>query len=255
MGRILVVADIGNSTIDVGEFHSKEAKPQNVPQPTRTLKLDATDPDFQRLSLWLTQPQSCDWVIGSVNEPAWLRLGHWLDNLQIAVQPRLVSHLDLDLATSVRSPEAVGIDRLAASCAANASRPAGCPIIVVIAGSAITFNMISNQGVFLGGVIMPGIQMSANCLAQQTDKLPSIEIATEPPPLVGDDTDSAIRAGTYWQAVSGVEGLLTRLQQELGGSCDVMATGGSMPMLLPHLNPRIRYEPNLVLSGLAMVAR
>ena len=167
---------------------------------------------------------------------------------------RSLTRRDFKIPTSIRNNETVGIDRWAAATAVNMLRNADRSAIVVDAGTAITVDCISNQGVFLGGMIAPGFELCINALNAKTNQLPKIETPKVPPPIVGDDTISAIESGVFWLIAAGLDGILGRLKNELAGVCDIFATGGSIAAILPHLEKkhRVSYCPHLVLSGLAL---
>lgn len=252
MVRSLVVADIGNTTIDVGEFCSVDSRSNDLPTPERVIKLDALAFDGEALEDWLSNSHTGDWFVGSVNENVRRRFCAWAADRPGSQRLRTIGHSHLALSMAVRKRASVGIDRVAAAAATNKLRHPDRPAIIISTGSAITVNVVSKDGVFLGGLISPGFQMSLRSLAQDTDQLPRVEFVDQIPPLIGDDTESAIRAGTFWNIVTGIDGVLSRLKTELAGECDVFGTGGAMPLLLPHLHQVVRHEPNLVLSGLAL---
>ncbi len=120
---------------------------------------------------------------------------------------------DMPLVARVDEPDKVGIDRLANALAADRLRSAGSAAIVVDLGSAITVDVVSADGAFLGGAIMPGIAMSARALHEFTDLLPlepMSELAQPPAPL-GKTTSACLQAGLYWGAIGGVRELIARL--------------------------------------------
>lgn len=248
----LLVADIGNSTIDLGEFPADFSGEGGVglPQPTKVGKFPVDDFDEGRLRKWLAGCRATRCLVGSVNQPGRELLTGILE--ESAASIRLLKHTDFQMPVRVDAPAAVGIDRIAGAVAANALRQPERPAIVISSGSAITINVVSSRGEFVGGMIAPGMHLSARTLSAGTHLLPMVRTDTSTPPMVGCDTVSAIRAGVFWMTVSGLDGMLARLQTELAGPCDLFGTGGSFPELLDHLGHNVRHEPGLVLSGLAM---
>ena len=126
--------------------------------------------------------------------------------------------------------------------------------IVVDAGSAITVDVVSAEGVFLGGSITAGLQLRLDATHRGTDRLPSVAMPAKTPQLIGKDTESAMLAGAFWSVVTGIDGMISRLADELG-PVNVFLTGGNTELFLPHIRSKHRYEPDLVLSGLAMTKR
>lgn len=258
MSRSLIVADIGNSTIDIGRFCRNEladAADFEVVPPTSTMKVSLDNVDLDELCAWLPDPKECDWNIGSVNEPMRRQLLTFLSEFTETHCIHTVRHDELDMPSSVRNRNAVGIDRLAASMTANRLRRPHRPAIVLASGSAITFNVVSANGVFLGGMITSGLQLNLQSLFAKTDRLPNLDASSEIPSPIGDDTSSAMQAGVFWMTATGIDGVISLLERELAGPCDVFGTGGSIAYLLPHISHEVKHQPHLVISGLAMAKR
>jgi type III pantothenate kinase len=252
MDQSLVVVDIGNSLIKIASFTS--SPPGELPKPICVTSLPADSDDFTELDHWL--PDSArEWLIGSVQSQTLQRLTEWLKTIRAKDSYRVVTHSDFSLRVEARIPAAVGIDRLAAALAANMLREPNKAAIVVDVGSAITIDVVSAEGSFLGGSIAPGLKLRLDALRRGTDKLPSVKTSSETPHLIGTDTESAMLAGAFWSVAVGIDGMVTRLAVELDSAVNVFLTGGGTQQLLPHITMEHRYEPHLVLSGLAMAKR
>jgi type III pantothenate kinase len=143
-------------------------------------------------------------------------------------------------------PSEVGADRIVNALAAF--ELAGGPVIVVDFGTATTFDAISKQGEYLGGVIVPGIGISAEALFVRAAKLPRIEIKA-PDRVIGDCTVGAMQSGIFYGYVSLVEGVLRRMKTELGPAT-VIATGGLAPLIAHGAEGIDRLEDDLTLHGL-----
>jgi type III pantothenate kinase len=150
----------------------------------------------------------------------------------------------------------VGIDRLIDATAANRLRDAGRAAVVVDVGSAITVDLVSAQGVFLGGAILPGIAMSARALHEHTDLLPLIDMAelSTPPPALGKATMPAMRAGLFWGAVGAIRQLTEGLSVGLDDEPHIFLTGGAGPAVAELVGDRAEHVPHLTLGGLALIA-
>jgi type III pantothenate kinase len=198
------------------------------------------------------------WWIASVNRPAAERLTSWLKGRPAPAQRvRLLRAADVPITVAVPEPEKVGVDRLAGAAAANRLRTADRPAIVIGAGTAITVDLVSADGVFCGGAILPGIGTSARALNQFTDLLPksSLEELATPPPALGTSTLPAINSGLYWGAVGAMRELIARLSETLGdanSTPEVFLTGGAAPSFAVTLGGTPRYVEHLVLSGIAL---
>ena len=245
----LLVADIGNSTIDVAHFEGELDR--GLPRPSVTGKFGVEKLDEPGLLSWIAKTACTCCHVGSVNGDTLQQVDRLVASID-GMKLLEINHRHFDLPMIVREPDRVGIDRVAAAAAANRLRRPERPAIVICSGSAITVNVVSANGEFLGGLIAPGLDLAAHTLATRTDQLPMVRTVTNAPTLIGNDTVSAIQSGVFWMTVCGLDGLLGRLEQELAGPCDLFGTGGSFHELLDHLAHDVRFEPNLVLSGLAL---
>jgi type III pantothenate kinase len=124
------------------------------------------------------------------------------------------------------------------------------------AGTAVTVNLLSPSGVFLGGAILPGFRLSAEALYGGADFLPLalLEPNAEPPSAVGKNTEHAIRSGLFWGAVGAVRELISRMKQELRCEPALVITGGDLRRLSLVVDDRALYLPHLTLSGIAVAA-
>ncbi len=150
----------------------------------------------------------------------------------------------------VDNPREVGADRIVNSIAAYESRKGPC--IVVDFGTATTFDLVNRKGQYLGGVIAPGIGISADALFARAAKLPRVEVV-RPPSVVGKTTVQAIQSGLVFGYVSLVEGLVARLIEALGEPASVIATGGLAPLIAKETSCIEEVSEFLTLDGLRMV--
>jgi type III pantothenate kinase len=159
---------------------------------------------------------------------------------------------DPGIDVAVERPEAVGVDRLLA--AGAAFRLARGPVIVVDAGTALTVDLVSAAGCFMGGTIAPGLKVMANSLASGTSLLPEVSLQA-PASAVGRDTHECIRAGVVFGAAGAVDRVVEELIDIAEGAPRVFLTGGDAPFLSPYLKLSHVSEPDLVLRGLAYAFR
>ena len=152
------------------------------------------------------------------------------------------------------NPAEVGADRVVNGIAAyeDYGRKAGLPVIVVDFGTATTFDAISVKGEYLGGVICPGPQISADALFQRAAKLPRIDVK-KPLRVIGTNTIRSMQSGLFWGYVDMVEGLVRRMKQELGGAAVVIATGGLARVVAPESKEIEHVDEELTLRGMRMV--
>ncbi|MDH3240456.1 MAG: type III pantothenate kinase [Alphaproteobacteria bacterium] len=145
----------------------------------------------------------------------------------------------------------VGADRLVNTLAAFALYPG--PSIVVDFGTATTFDVVTPDGAYAGGVIAPGVNLALSALHQAAALLPEIQVA-KPERVIGTSTNEAMQSGIYWGYVSLVEGVIARVRAEAAGgtSIKVIATGGLAPLLAEGTDAFDAVEPNLTLTGLVL---
>lgn len=162
----------------------------------------------------------------------------------IEADPRTDPGIDV----AVERPEAVGVDRLLA--AGAAFRQVGGSVIVIDAGTALTVDLVSAAGCFMGGTISPGLKAMAKALATGTSLLPEVDLAA-PASAVGRDTTECIRAGVLFGAAGAVDRVVDELIPAADGAPRVVLTGGDAPVLSPYIKTSHDSEPELVLHGLA----
>lgn len=152
------------------------------------------------------------------------------------------------------TPADVGADRIVNGVAAYEAfgRAAHRPVIVVDFGTATTFDAISADGEYLGGVICPGVQISADALFQRAAKLPRIEVR-KPAGVIGRTTVGSMQSGLFFGYVDMVEGLVRRIRRDLGNTAICVATGGLAEVISPETEAIEHVVPDLTLDGLRIV--
>ena len=150
-----------------------------------------------------------------------------------------------------KTPQTLGMDRLAAVCGAQAISKKG-NILVINAGTCITVDFLDNKRIYNGGSISPGLEMRFKALHTFTGKLPLIAPDMKFKKLTGKDTTESIRAGVQLGMIREVEGMISEYRSKYKG-LTVILTGGSAPWLLKSLKSKIKAEPFLVLTGLNVI--
>jgi type III pantothenate kinase len=148
------------------------------------------------------------------------------------------------------NPKDVGADRIVNSIAAFERVHAAC--IVVDFGTATTFDCVSPRGEYMGGVIAPGIVLSAEALFARAARLPKVEIA-RPPHVLGRNTVHAMQSGLVYGYVGLVDGIVERLRAEMGQPCRVLATGGQASLIAPVSRTIEEVDEHLTLDGLRIL--
>ena len=155
----------------------------------------------------------------------------------------------LPIHNCYQTPETLGQDRIASAVGASYL----CPnqnLLIVDAGSAITYDFVSAEQGYLGGNIAPGVKMRLTVLRQMTKKLPAVEVEENAfVPLFGKNTHEAMAAGVIRGIIFEVKGYMRALGEQ-GTEFVTFITGGNAPYILGNLQTEVRYEPHLVLKGL-----
>jgi type III pantothenate kinase len=157
---------------------------------------------------------------------------------------------EIGLRILYEPPSDVGADRIVDAVAAI--QKYGAPCIIVDFGTATTFNAIDKDGSYLGGVITPGIMISADALFERTAKLPRVDIK-RPQKVIGSSTVAAMQSGLYNGYVGLVDGVLRKMVNELGGTPRVIATGGLAPLIATGSELIELVDDTLTLEGLRLV--
>ncbi|MGH9359357.1 MAG: type III pantothenate kinase [Terriglobia bacterium] len=154
------------------------------------------------------------------------------------------------MAIHYDNPQEVGADRIANGVAAYEKY--GGPCVIVDFGTAVTFDVVSADGEYMGGVIAPGIAVSAEGLFQRAARLPRVEIR-EPDTLIGTNTVGSMQSGLFYGAVGMVDGILDRLSAALGKETKVVATGGQASLVASASRYKLPVDSSLTLEGLRII--
>jgi type III pantothenate kinase len=164
----------------------------------------------------------------------------------------VTTDMDSGLTLHYANPKEIGSDRIVNAAAAHDRYRTN--LIIVDFGTATTFCVVTKAGEYLGGVIAPGLAISADALFARTAKLPKVDII-RPKSVIGKDTVSGIQSGLLFGYVGLVDGILQRLEQELGYRSHVIATGGLSPIISRETASIHEVRPLLTLEGLELLYR
>lgn len=281
MSRPLLAIDAGNSRLKFGLFVPSQSSfyrrsgesilkvidvTGNWPYCREFLAIPADDPiPWQALIDW--QPVGA--ILAGSNPRGVDRVLNDWPNSRLPAPTVVRDRKSISVSVDVDAPEKVGLDRLLNALAANALRPASRPAIVIDSGTATTVNFISREGVFRGGAILPGLEMSAKALNHYTAVLPLLpvqDLGGDLPVAPGRNTREAIRNGLFWGQVGAIRELAAQICRQQGlhdpdfsgddGTKDsawMILTGGGGPVLRSQF-PGLLFLPSLGMHGLALMA-
>ena len=251
---MLLVVDVGNTNTVLGLYQGKEllhdfriesSKGRTVDEYhvliLSLIRLAGVDPEKVVASIVAS-------VVPALSDPIGTALRRAFGHRALVVGPGIKTGMPI----LYENPREVGADRIVNAIAAYERVQDGQGCIVVDFGTATTFDCVSNKGEYLGGVIAPGMQISAEALFTRAAKLPRTEIV-KPPRAVGRNTVHSMQSGIVFGYVGLVDGLVVRLKAELGYPCRVIATGGLASLIAPESESIEDTEPNLTLEGLRIL--
>jgi type III pantothenate kinase len=186
-------------------------------------------------------------TVPQLSEQWMLMSERYLKNPMLVVGPSI----RVGMPIRMDNPHEVGADRLVNAVAAYERVRDTC--VVVDFGTAITYDVVSAAGEYLGGIITPGAEISIDALYERAAKLPKVELV-EPKGLIGKSTVEAIRSGIAYGYAGQVEGIVHRLRAELGEDVKVILTGGLARVVVPFIRETIdEVDDLLTLIGLRLI--
>jgi len=250
--EMILVADIGNTNVTFGLFRGRKLAAN-----WRLSSSGARTED----EIWILIKMLCESEGFAVKRIQGFAIGSVVPNLtpmflRVAESrlgvPMINVTADLDTGIEIlyENPHAVGADRICNAVAGYARF--GGPLIVVDFGTATTFDVVSANGEYLGGIIAPGLETSASNLHRAAAKLPKVELLF-PPSLIGRTPESSIQSGLMYGGVEMIDGLNRRFRELLGDKTKIVATGGLASVLMPKLSTVESIEPHLTLEGLLLI--
>jgi type III pantothenate kinase len=252
---MLLVVDVGNTQTHFGVFADGE---DTINEHWRFATVRESTGDelgaalsnllaLRGMSLSDIQESIVSSTVPQLSEQWTLMADRYLSRGMLVVGPSIRTGMPIRMD----NPYEVGADRLVNAVAAYEHVRGTC--VVVDFGTAITYDVVSDAGEYLGGIITPGAEISIDALYDRAAKLPKVELA-EPRSLIGKSTVDAIRSGIVFGFAGQVEGIVRRLRAELGDSTTVIATGGLAGLLMPFIHETIdEVDDLLTLTGLRLI--
>jgi len=244
---MLLVIDAGNTNVKLGVFRGTELVAQWRLSTDRDGDVEVRSL-FEHAGLELKEIEgiAIASVVPSLNE-ALRRMAE----VDFELTPLFVDHTtDTGLKILYDSPAALGADRIVDSAAAVAKY--GAPCIVVDCGTATTFNAVNAAHEYVGGVIAPGIMISAEALFSRAAKLPRVKIE-RPQKVIATSTIGAMQSGLYYGYAGLVDGVLSQMIAEMGSRPRVIATGGLAPLIADGSKFIEQVDQTLMLDGLRLI--
>lgn len=243
---MLLTIDIGNSSIKFGVFDNEKLVSRFTIPTIRTLNSDEIN---SQISDKINHKISAIVISSVVTE-----LRESFQNFSekfFNISPLFIDNtFDFGLEIKYLPPENLGVDRIIAAFAAVEKY--GKPCIVCDFGTATNIEVVNSKGVYLGGMIVAGINLLADALHRRTSKLPLVELA-KPEKVIGNSTISCIQSGVFYGYVGLTEGIIKKIIDELGEIPKVIATGGYAKLIAENTGIIDIIDENLMLEGLRLI--
>ena len=241
---MVLTCDVGNSFIHFGLFKDRKLVEQTM---FATREPITPDECFLMVKEILASETPAGMVIGSVvpnvTPPLVAMAGERFSLAPVVVSSRVKTGLQI----RYRDAGTIGADRIANAVAAWTEYKKDT--VVVDFGTATSYDVVTKDGEYLGGVIVPGIGISLEALVKKTAKLFKVEVVV-PKHYIGQNTEECIQSGIFYSTVGQIETIVKGIEAETGRTFMVIATGGAASVFGPHI-PRIaKVDPTLTLKGL-----
>jgi type III pantothenate kinase len=249
----LIAIDIGNTNIGIGLFlKSEEQFVKSLPGEASAELTELLKSTWEMIPVTKRSKEGKHdgVIVASSVKPAWTELVRNIVKQTIGENILLVGKdIPLPIELSVADADKVGTDRVLAASAAYAVVEHA--VAVADFGSAVTIDLVDDRGVFCGGVILPGFEMSANALHNDTAQLPKVTV-TKPQWPFGKNTAEAINAGLYYSAVSALQEIVRRYAEVIGAWPQTIITGSGAKLIKDDCDFVDNYVPDLVIKGIVL---
>ena len=249
---MLLAIDIGNTNLVIGCIHDDKIlfKARIATDSIRTSDQYGVEIKNMLEAYGVKRSDIDDCIISSVVPPVFNSVRTGVIKI-IGKQPMVVGPgLKTGLNIHVDVPSQVGSDRIVIAVAALAEYKA--PLLLMDLGTASTIESVEPDNVYMGGVIIPGVRVSLDALTSRAAQLPGISL-DRPKQVIGKNTVDCMRSGMMYGTAAMIDGLVERMEEELGHRCTLIATGGLAQFIAPLCKREIILDKDLLLKGLNII--
>ena len=249
----IIAIDIGNTNIDIGFFlEDKEEFIESIPGRSQARLRDCLKSAWEKMPVVESSKEGKrdGVIVVSSVKPAWTELVQKIAREDLDEDIYVIGKdIPLPIMLRVDEPDKVGTDRVVSAAAAYAVTEDA--VVVADFGTAVTIDLVDENGVFLGGVICPGFEISAKALEQNTAQLPKTKI-TKPKAPYGKNTAEAINCGLYFSAVGTLEEVIRRYAEKNGKWPQTVITGSAAKTIKDDCDFIDSFVPSLVVKGIVL---
>lgn len=249
---MLLAIDIGNTNLVIGCIENDEIlfKARIATDRTRTSDQYGVEIKNMMEAYGVHVSDIDDCIIASVVPPVFNSVKTGVIKV-IGKQPMVVGPgLKTGLNIHMDVPSQVGSDRIVVAVAALAEYQA--PLILMDLGTATTMDVVEPDNIYMGGVILPGVKVALDALTSRAAQLPAISL-DKPRHVIGKNTVDCMRSGMMYGTAASIDGLVDRIEAELGHKSTLIATGGMAQFVAPLCKHEIILEKDLLLKGLNII--
>lgn len=249
----IIAIDIGNTNIHIGLFLDGEEKSiESIAGKSQARLAQCLKSAWEQIPVLESSKETKRdgvIVVGSV-KPAWTKIVRQIAANSLGENILVIGEdIPLPMTCWVDEPDKVGTDRVVSAAAAYAV--AQDAVVVADFGTAVTIDLVDEHGVFWGGVICPGFEISAKALKENTAQLPNIKV-TKPKAPYGKSTADAINCGLYYSIVGALQEVIRRYAEEIGKWPQTVITGAGAKVIADDCDFIDSYIPNLVVKGIVL---
>jgi type III pantothenate kinase len=249
----IIAVDIGNTNISIGLFlEDKEQFVKSIPGGSRAKLTSCLKSAWAKIPVveGSKEKKHDGVIVVSSVKPAWTKIIREIAKDDLGEKIHIIGkEIPLPMSLCVDEPDKVGTDRVVS--AAAAYDVVEDAVVVADFGTAVTIDLVDGNGVFLGGVICPGFEISAKALKENTAQLPKTKI-TKPKAPYGKNTVEAINCGLYYSAVGMLQEVIRRYAEEIGKWPQTIITGSAAKTIKDDCEFIDSWAPNLVVKGIVL---
>ena len=252
----LIAVDIGNTNVSIGLFlKGREQFVDSVPGKSKDKLTECIRSAWEKIPISKSSKEKKrdGVIVVSSVKPVWTTLLRNIVKNALGEKILLIGkNIPYPINLSVAESSKVGADRILSAAAAYSVVEEA--VVVADFGTAVTIDLVDQKGVFVGGVICPGFEISAEALKKNTAQLPKVKV-TRPELPFGKDTTQAIRAGLYYSAIATLQETIRRYAEKIGRWPHTVITGAAAELIKDDCDFIDSYVPNLVVKGIALAYR